>query len=271
MRVLLGASLVLAPLLSSHAQVTVVDAAPASNKSAPVAKQQPKPTHNPNAQLLYQLQLLQDEMMRMRGMLEEQQHQIQQLKQQRLDDYVNLDKRLTALVQQGGVAPQTSSPVTTTTGGSTAVVKPNTGTATASKTAQPSTANAENQAFNAAYALVKEKKFSEALAAFRQFVKQYPKSDYVPNAHYWSGKLLLMENKLAEAKEAFIVIIDKYPEHDKVPGSLYQVAEINYTQENRDIAKQQLQLLIERYDEHPGKVVTKIVRNAREFLNKHYP
>ncbi|NRA42445.1 MAG: hypothetical protein HRU21_09085, partial [Pseudomonadales bacterium] len=53
-----------------------------------------------NAQLFYQLQMLQDEMMRMRGQLEEQEHAINQLKQQRLDDYLSFDQRLTALSDQ---------------------------------------------------------------------------------------------------------------------------------------------------------------------------
>ena len=51
-------------------------------------------------ELLYQLQLLQQEVMTLRGQLEEQGHQLRQLKQQSLERYVDLDRRISA----GGTA-----------------------------------------------------------------------------------------------------------------------------------------------------------------------
>lgn len=253
----------LAPFFSSQAAVTVVDAAAPQQSSQKPAK----PEANPNAQLLYQLQLLQDEMMRMRGMLEEQQHQILQLKQQRLDDYVNLDKRLTELSQQleqGGskpasvIAPVSAAPVSAISAPATAASAP------------VSKGDAGSE-FNAAYALIKEKQFSQSLQAFEAFVQKYPATEYTPNAYYWIGKLLFIESRYDDSKKAFATVVEQYPEHDKAPGSLYKMAEINYEQGNRDVAKQQMQLLVERYADSPSKVVTNIVRNAREFLNKHYP
>ena len=57
----------------------------------------PSKTNNVPLLSFLPLQLLQDEIMRLRGQLEEQDHYIRQLKQQRLDDYVRFDKRIADL------------------------------------------------------------------------------------------------------------------------------------------------------------------------------
>ena len=71
-------------------------------------------------ELYYQLQLLQQEVMQLRGMVEEQDYQIRQLKEQSLERYLDLDRRLKEGGGQGtattqpGTTPSTPSWVTTT-------------------------------------------------------------------------------------------------------------------------------------------------------------
>lgn len=45
------------------------------------------------------MQLLQQEVLQLRGMVEEQAHELKRLKQQRLDDYLDLDRRLSKVGQ----------------------------------------------------------------------------------------------------------------------------------------------------------------------------
>ena len=88
-RTLLCSNLILSSLLLSSVvlgQVDVIDSQPGSTQATKVVT-------NTSGELFYQLQLLQDEMMQLRGAIEEQQHQIQQLKQQRLDDLVARHER----------------------------------------------------------------------------------------------------------------------------------------------------------------------------------
>jgi hypothetical protein len=59
-------------------------------------------------ELYYQMQLLQQEVMELRGRLEEQTYELRQLKQQSLERYVDMDRR----VSQGG-GDSTGDPVTT--------------------------------------------------------------------------------------------------------------------------------------------------------------
>ena len=61
-----------------------------------MAKQQ-KAQASANSQLFAEVQGLREEVLRLNGLVEEQQYHIERLKQQRLDDYVDLDKRIAAL------------------------------------------------------------------------------------------------------------------------------------------------------------------------------
>ena len=46
----------------------------------------------------YQMQVLQQEVQMLRGMVEELNHELQQLKQRQMDDYLDIDRRLSAIV-----------------------------------------------------------------------------------------------------------------------------------------------------------------------------
>ena len=107
------ALLTLAVVLAAPAfsQVEVVEpggatTAPVYSAPAQTRRTQPQPAQaaaSGSGELFYQLQLLQDEVMKLRGIVEEQGEQLRQLRQQRLDDYISLDKRIGAL--GGGSTP----------------------------------------------------------------------------------------------------------------------------------------------------------------------
>jgi TolA-binding protein len=59
-----------------------------------------------------------------------------------------------------------------------------------------STNQDENQAYDAAVNMVlKEKNYDKAIPAFEGFIKQFPNSSYVPNAHYWLGQLMFNKDR----------------------------------------------------------------------------
>jgi len=65
----------------------------------------PMPAQAPANDSYYQMQLMQDEVRTLRGMIEELNNEIRQLKKRQMDDYMDLDRRLSALLSgQGGQA-----------------------------------------------------------------------------------------------------------------------------------------------------------------------
>lgn len=246
----------LAFVLQAHAQVNVVESRSLAQQQAEkFQKQQQEDATKANAELFYQLQLLQDEVMRMQGLLEEQAHELRVIKQQRLDDFVNLDKRIAELA----VVKAANQAVTATA---------NNATAAASVGSIPvGTGVDDKTAYKSAYSLIREKKFDDAKGAFEKFLTQYPNSIYIPNSHYWLGELYIIDDNLPEASKAFGAILEKFPDNRKYPEALYKQAKVNYDLGNRDKAKQQLDRLIVQYS---GKS-DNTVRLAREFLQQHYP
>lgn len=259
---ILGASSTLAPFFSAFA-VNVVD----SSSTHQMAQEAVIKANNAaNAELFNQLQLLQEEVMRTRGMLEEQQQQLQELKQQRLDDYKNIDKRLTELDQRSS----SGNPVSETKTENSYTQVPDAVTPQVNEPVSGGAINANQQDildYQKAYELIKQRKFDQAKEAFITFISQYPNSEYVPNAHYWLGELYIIEGDFVKAKVAFQVILKKYPQHTKHPEALYKIATVNYELGDRTTAKLQMEQLIQQYGDKPVSAVAK----ARDFLKTNFP
>lgn len=240
-----GVSIMLTLVVSAYAKVTVVEAV--STQQAEEARTADA-ANKATAELVYKLQLLQQEVLEVRGMLEEQQHELSLLKQQRLDDYVNLDRRILEIGQASTVS---------------AIVSENSESPVASLTAKN---QKDKEEFDAAYELVKQRQLDKAKLAFEAFLKKYPASEYSPNAYYWTGALYFIDGDFSKAKTYFQAIVAKYKNHSKYPEALYKLAEINYELGERDAAKAQLQELINNHSE----TSVNTVRKARGFLEKHY-
>lgn len=212
-----------------------------------------------NSQLFYQLQILQDEMMKMRGQMEEQAHQISQLKQQRLDDYIAFDKRIAALSTQPIKVPQAS--------GSVSAISPSTTTTTLPS----NTSGNEQNDYKSAFTLVREKKAEEAKVAFSAFIKNYPKSSLLPNCYFWLGRLQAQTNQLDEANASFGEIIKRFPEDKRVPETILHRAKVQFELGDKIMPKTELENLIARHSHSTDTSLQRTVRQAREFIQTHYP
>jgi tol-pal system protein YbgF len=208
--------------------------------------------------LVLQVQQLQQEVMRLNGRVEEQAHELRTLKEQSLQRYIDLDKRLS-----GGAAPaaggQANTPVTSTAP-STVSQPP----AQPTGVAQPG----EKPAYDAAYGLVVGKQFEQAVPAFKQFLVDYPGGRYAPNAHYWLGELYLVMSPpdLESARQSFALLISEYPDHSKVPDALYKLGKVQFLKGNREKAREYLDLVVAQYGSS-GSAVAKL---AKDFIADNY-
>ena len=94
--------------IPATAEVEVVDSKPIPKNSvatrhggyrtAGTVRQAPQ---NEAAQVYYQLQLLQQEVRELRGIVEEQAHKIKELNRKRTEDYIDLDRRLAGILRPG--------------------------------------------------------------------------------------------------------------------------------------------------------------------------
>ena len=204
--------------------------------------------------LFIQIQQLQQEVMRLNGRLEEQANEIRTLREQSLQRYVDLDKRLS-----GGAAADADQP------GATAQQQADSAPAApvvplqAPAAAQPG----EAEAYRAAYSLVQAQQFDQAVQAFTRFQQNYPAGKYAPNAYYWLGELYLVVQPpdLESSRQAFTMLLSQYPNDSKAPDALYKLGKVQCMKGNREKAREYLEQVISKY----GSTNSSAVKLAREF------
>ena len=186
------------------AQVQVVESSPQS-ASLPI-ENKPAVAVNPQTEMFYQLQALQQEVLELRGLVEVQSYEIRRLKQQRLDDYVDLDRRIVELSGKGTLG-SASKPVANST---------------------VSSPKAEKQDYDQALVLLRERNIEGSVNAFNQHLLSYPGGQYSANVHYWLGETYLLQGDLETARQAFTVLVDSYPEHRKAVDARYKLGTVYF-------------------------------------------
>ncbi len=207
-----------------------------------------------------QLQQMQDEISRLRGMVEVQQNDIQQMKQEALDRYKDLDSRIGA----GGAPAAPAANNSTSDGGANAGGAPSTPAAQASQaSSEPGDPAKEKLYYDAAFDLIKAKDFDKASQAFAAFLRKYPNSQYAGNAQYWLGEVNLAKGDLQGAGQAFAKVSQLYPKHAKVPDSLYKLADVERRLGHTDKVKGILQQVVAQY---PGTSAAQLAQRDLQRL-----
>jgi tol-pal system protein YbgF len=164
------------------------------------------------SQLFYQIQVLQQELQELRGLVEEQSHQLSRLARDQQEQYLDLDRRMQAL-RGGAAAPQRPAPA----GEVAADAGP------AASAPAGGAAGAERDAYDAAFELMRQRQFEASVAAFTRFIGQYPGGDLTANAYYWRGELHLVMEEYEKARQDFARVVNVFPDHQKVPDALYKL------------------------------------------------
>ncbi|MCP0914616.1 MULTISPECIES: tol-pal system protein YbgF [Legionella] len=217
---------------------------------------------NDNSMLLAKIQGLQQEIQELRGQLEIQTHDLKLLQQQQLTFYKDLDERIrNAAAQQAQKAPaqlsakelsekQPSPHLSTPTA---QAPKAPTANAPAIVKSQPANAAShhnpadEQISYLAAYELVKNKKYDDALTAMQNFVNQYPQGGYTANAQYWLGELYMVKKNYSQAISHFEAVLQQFPSSSKSAASLLKIGYALAASGKKTEAKQRLQEVIKNY------------------------
>lgn len=202
-------------------------------------------------ELFMQLQQLQEEVSRLRGMLEEQQYEIKRIKQENLERYQEVEGRLS---QQAAPAV---SPVTSPS--LPAAVPPTAPTANTT----PADPAKEKLFYDAAFDLIKARDFAKADLAFAAFLRKYPKGQYSGNAQYWLGEVKLAQKDLVGASQAFTAVYRDYPDNSKVPDALYKLGDVERQRGDSDKARG---LFLQVIRLHPNSSAAKLAQRSLEQL-----
>lgn len=227
----------LVTLIGGMLPVSLVWAQEAAPGAAqPAAAQQANPSSRQLSELFYQIQVLQQEVQELRGLVEEQAYQLNRLARDQKEQYIDLDRRVAGLTTGAAAgagltaspsqAPSAGSATGTTSsfGGGQSSTSPTGTTASVAAVAPPPVGGvSEREAYQNAFDLMKGRKFDESIAAFNDLIVRYPNGQYTPNAFYWLGELHLAQQNTEQARQSFMQVIGLYPDHPKVPDTLYKL------------------------------------------------
>jgi tol-pal system protein YbgF len=223
------------------------------------------PDQSMMANLVIQVQELQDEVRSLRGQLEEQSQQLENLKRRQRDQYLDLDQRLSDVRNSqpltvgspsgAGLASAPGRVVTQPAEDVPEVRAPLTTASTVSGIAQPlarsqtpaSAAAEEKAAYDNAFQALKELRYADAAERFQLFLDRYPDNEYSDNAQYWLGESYYVTRNYDIALAAFQELMDRYPDSPKVPDALLKMGYTHYELKQWDLARAALTQVQESY------------------------
>lgn len=196
---------------------------PVEGRSISTSNLNPPPAAN--AELFFIIEQLKQEVSMLRGIVEEQSHKIRQLERSAKRRYQDLDARVLNLTRSKAAVTPQSAPKAAPVGqaGSPKIVPVQPAAKPDSKPESEPTEE-QKQDYATAYALVKEKKFSEAASALHLFLEKYPEGELSGNAYYWLGEVYLVIPKLEQAKQSFLIVVKTFPGHRKHADAMFKLA-----------------------------------------------
>ena len=236
-------------------EAPVVESVPSAEKATPVTVVR-VPAVNDQAigELLMQFQQLQIELAFLRGQIEELNYELNQLRSESKDRYIDLDRRISEVrsTAQNSAVPTvtTIAPISTELAPIGNVSGPVTVGVDSIAVEQPPVvidpARVQDD-YNQAKDLIRQKDYSGAITAFNRFVGNYPNDVLTANAWYWLGEVYLVLPDVDNAVRSFSEVVNNYPKHQKHPDALYRLGVTLLKTDKASSGRQYLEALIQRY------------------------
>ena len=198
------------------------------------------------------IQSLREEISTLREHIEQQEYDLESMKQRQRNLYLDMDRRINN-VEAGSrnVAK-----------GATPVPPPNTKNSTMVIPAVVAGDNDGQEAYTKAFALLKEGQYEQSIKAFEAFKVNYPSSKYADNAQYWLGEANYVSRDYKKALTEFQQLIAQYPNSSKNSGAHLKIGYVYFELKNWSAASEALQKVITLYPD------TTVAKKAKERLQR---
>jgi tol-pal system protein YbgF len=251
--------------------------------------------------LLNRIDDLQSEVQSLRGLVEQQAFEIEELKKRSRDQYVDLDSRISRL--EGNPAPVSSAPPSEPTApiapgqvqdlpqaptapGQLSMDAPIEPVADPSfpatepatppeqqpvasdpMPAQPTTTMipqaGEQAAYDTAFDALREGRYAESARRFSGFLEQYPQGELADNATYWLGESYYVTQNYQIALDTFRALLASYPQSAKTQDAMLKVGYCLYELKQWSAAEAALNDVVARY---PGSTVARLAQGRLRAL-----
>ncbi len=243
--------------------------------------------------ILQQMESLQQEVAKIRGKIEVNNHVLEQIKNRQRNLYADTDRRLQlmenrsvegqsiTMMTTGSIEnkplPGTSEKTETITvpkiqADAIALTLEQTGSPIESQTDQ--NVGAETLAkidpvqiqaeYQQAFKLLKSSRYDQAVKAFSKFIKSYPDDQYSDNAQYWMAEALYVKRQYENAIREYNKLVSNYPDSQKVPHGLLKIGYSYQELGNIDTAKLWYIDLRQRF---PGTTASRLAEDRLKNIN----
>lgn len=177
--------------------------------------------------LSQRIEAAQSEARQLRGQLDQLQHEMAQSQTQQREMYGDVDRRLSTLEGNPGAAASTG--------------------ATPAMGGLPLPSGDDRANYQAAFDLLKDAKYPEAISAFKNYLTTFPNSALADNAQYWLGEAHYVTKQYPDALRDFQTVVEKYPESRKIPDALLKIGYCNYELKNWTESRSALSQVVQRF------------------------
>ena len=195
------------------------------------------------ADLLIQVDEIQNNLQEIRGRVDENQYSVDKSLKEIRNRIGSLEKNISLGMPSGppSTTPEVTSPST-----------------------PPAASLDAEEVYQDANRIFQEGRYPESRSSFAKFLQQFPQTEYSDNAQYWIGEAYLKEGKIEEAIVAFEDVVQKYPQGNKVPDALVKQGICFKILGDKNNARIILQRVIDKYPNTPQSITA---RNELEGLS----
>jgi len=212
---------------------------------------------------MQQMEQIRTELAEIRELVENQDHQLDMIKQRQRNLYNDMDRRLHELEVGTIRKPKSlSSSIEPMPTGSN-VAPPVSAAVTPVVVATDKPQDKDGRmAYGLAFNVLKEGNYQQAIIDFKNFISTYPESKYVANAQYWLGEANYASRDYKIALGEFNKIKVNYPQSGKVQSAELKIGYTYYEMKDWASAKTALEQVVTK---HPN---TTVARKANERLQR---
>lgn len=245
----------------------------------------PANAQDDSSDLVYEVQALLEEVRELRGMVESQQRELENLHRRQRDQYLDLDRRLQEIEQGERSASRSQTPTRSDNRQASSqpvepvsepessdsapsdvpeVREPIDARAEITPLAQPSDGGArdlepageeEKAHYERAFRALRETRYADAAEGFASFLETYPESSYAPNALYWLAETYYVTRDFETALDHFDELLEHFPDSSKQGDALLKIGFSHYEQERWNEARAALEQVRSQY---PGTTLARL-------------
>lgn len=125
--------------------------------------------------------------------------------------------------------------------------------------------SSEKDRYDYAYSLLKKGEYKQAEEQFLNFLKDFEKSDLIPNVLYWLGETYYVQGLYEQAVGQFADVFTKHPKSNKAPDALLKMGLSMVSLKKTEEACTAFKALPEEYPQAEES----LKKRAREEATKH--